>query len=104
VSIAADTGLIVGVGTHLDSHTAALCDGRGRALAQLQVSADPGGYAAVVAWARGAAGNGLRWAVEGTRHYGLGLARYLAGAGEHVEEIDASRVPCIFRRGTPDRR
>jgi transposase len=88
VSIAADTGLVVGVDTHLDTHTAALCDARGRALGQLQVPADPGGYAAVLAWARGqAAGSGLRWAVEGTRHYGLGLARYLAGAGEHVGEI-----------------
>jgi hypothetical protein len=33
VSIAADTGLVVGVDTHLDTHTAALCDARGRALA-----------------------------------------------------------------------
>jgi len=41
VSVPADTGLVVGVDTHLDTHTAALCDARGRALAQLQVPADP---------------------------------------------------------------
>jgi transposase len=103
VSIAADTGLVVGVDTHLDTHTAALCDARGRALGQLQVPADPGGYAAVLAWARGAAaGSGLRWAVEGTRHYGLGLARYLAGAGEHVEEIDAGKHVGKRRQGKSD--
>jgi transposase len=103
VSIAADTGLVVGVDTHLDTHTAALCDARGRALAQLQVPADPGGYAAVLAWARGAAaGSGLRWAVEGTRHYGLGLARYLAGAGEHVEEIAAGKHVGKRRQGKSD--
>lgn len=88
MSIAAGTGLAVGAGTRLDAHTAALCGVRGRAIAQLQVPADPGGYAAVLAWARRqAAGGGLRWAAEGTRHYGLGLARYLAGAGEHAEKI-----------------
>ena len=44
MSIAAGTGLVVGAGTHLDTHAAALCDARGRALAQLQVPADPVGY------------------------------------------------------------
>jgi hypothetical protein len=74
-----------GAGTHLDTRTAAVCDGRGRELASLQVRADPDGYAAVLSWARDtAAGRGLRWAVEGTRHCGLGLARHLASAGEHA--------------------
>jgi len=103
VSIPADTGLVVGVDTHLDTHTAALCDARGRALAQLQVPADPGGYTAVVAWARAAAaGSELRWAVEGTRHYGLGLARHLASAGEQVEEIYAGKHVGKRRHGKSD--
>jgi hypothetical protein len=33
----------------------------------------------------------VAWAVEGTRHYGLGLARHLAAQSEHVSEIDCSR-------------
>jgi transposase len=103
MSIAADTGLVVGVDTHLDTHTAALCDARGRPLAQLQVPAGPGGYAAVLAWARNAAADsGLRWAVEGTRHYGLGLARHLTSAGEHVEEIDAGKHVGKHRQGKSD--
>jgi transposase len=98
-----DTGLVVGVDTHRDSHTAAICDCRGHALAQLQVTADPGGYATLLAWARQAAADaGLRWAVEGTRHYGLGLARDLAAAGEWVEEIDSSRHAGKRRAGKSD--
>jgi integrase len=39
-----------------------------------QFTAGPGGYAAALAWARQEAGGaGLAWAIEGTRHYGLGL-------------------------------
>src|SRR5262249_8948202 len=99
VSVSADTGLVAGV----DTHTATLCDRRGRGLAPVQVSADPSGYAAVLAWARGAAGGGeLRWAIEGTRHYGLGLARHLARAGEQVEEIDAGRHLSKRRMGKSD--
>ena len=36
LSIAEDAGLVVGVDTHRDTHSAALCDARGRVLAQLQ--------------------------------------------------------------------
>ena len=43
MSKAVEADLIIGVDTHLDTHTAALCDARGRALAQLRVPADPGG-------------------------------------------------------------
>jgi transposase len=51
VSLAGDAGWIIGVDTHLDTHTAALCDGRGRAVAQLQVPATTAGYARLLAWA-----------------------------------------------------
>jgi hypothetical protein len=37
VSVADDTGLVVGADTHPDTHTAAICDARGRAGSQLQV-------------------------------------------------------------------
>jgi hypothetical protein len=40
---AEDTAMVVGVDTHLDSHAAALCDGRGRLVAQLQVPATAAG-------------------------------------------------------------
>jgi transposase len=103
VSLAGDADWIIGVDTHLDTHTAALCDGRGRAVAQLQVPATTAGYAQLLAWAGSAVGEGRAvWAVEGTRHYGLGLARYLASAGEQVSEIDASRHLSKRRAGKSD--
>jgi transposase len=103
VRVTHDGGLVVGVDTHRDTHTAAICNHSGRALAQLQVPADPGGYDAVLAWARQAgAGRELRWAMEGTRHHGLGLARHLAASGEQVEEIDASKHAGKRRTGKSD--
>ncbi len=44
----------------------------------------------------------MTWAVEGTRHYGLGLARHLAAAGEQVAEIDATRHVGKRRAGKSD--
>ena len=103
MSIAEDTGLVVGVDTHRDTHSAALCDARGRVLSQLQVPATPAGYADPLAWAGGAGtGQRLAWAIEGTRHYGLGLARHLAGAGQQVAEIDSTRHIGKRRAGKSD--
>jgi len=103
VNLAGDADLIIGVDTHLDTHTAAICDTRGRVVAQLQVPATAVGYGQLLAWARSAAGDSpVLWAVEGTRHYGLGLARHLAGAGEQVSEIDASRHVGKRRAGKSD--
>jgi hypothetical protein len=51
----------------------------------------------VLGWAQAAAGGGrVAWAIEGTRSYGAGLARYLAAAGEQVAEIDGSH--CLGKR------
>jgi transposase len=103
VRLAEDSGLVVGVDTHLETHTAALCDGRGRLVAQLQVPAAAAGYARLLAWARARAAHApVVWAVEGTRHYGLGLARHLADAGQQVAEIDASRHVGRRRAGKSD--
>ena len=95
--------LVVGVDTHLDTHTAAICDARGRAVAELKVPATTAGYAELLAWVRSAAEDRqVAWAVEGTRHYGLGLARYLAARGEQVSEIDCSRHIGKRRAGKSD--
>jgi len=103
MSVAEDTDLIIGVDTHLDTHTAAICDARGRAMSQLQVAATTAGYEQLLAWVRSAAGDRqVVWAVEGTRHYGLGLARYLAGEGQQVSEIDCSRHVGKRRAGKSD--
>ena len=44
----------------------------------------------------------LAWAIEGTRHYGLGLARQLAVAGQQVAEIDGTRHIGKRRSGKSD--
>ncbi len=72
-------------------------------LSQLQVPATPAGYADLLAWASEAAGGQrLAWAIEGTRHYGLGLARQLAVAGQQVAEIDGTRHIGKRRSGKSD--
>jgi transposase len=103
VSLAGDADQIIGVDTHLDTHTAAICDARGRVVSQLQIPATRAGYEQLLAWARSAGRSGrVVWAVEGTRHYGLGLARYLASQGEQVSEIDNSHHIGKRRAGKSD--
>ncbi len=88
MNAAAMAGLVIGIDTHLDTHTAAICDSGGRLLAELQVPATTAGYEQLLGWARGqAAGAPLIWAIEGAGHYGLNLARHLAAAGQQVTEI-----------------
>jgi len=81
-------GWVVGVDTHTDTHAAALVDHLGGVRAEVQITADPAGYAQLVAWATGQlpAGQPLRWSVEGTRSHGHGLTRHLRTAGHTVFE------------------
>jgi transposase len=103
VALADEVDYVVGVDTHLDTHTAAVCDARGRAVSQRQVRATEAGYAELVTWASAASGGGrMAWAVEGTRHYGLGLARHLAAEGQLVTEIDNTRHLGKRRTGKSD--
>ena len=103
VALTDEVDYVVGVDTHMDTHTAAVCDARGRAVSQLQVPATTVGYADLLAWASAAAGGGkVAWAVEGTRHYGLGLARHLAAEGQQVTEIDNTRHVGKRRAGKSD--
>ena len=103
MSRAGDADVVVGVDTHLDTRTAAICDARGRVQSQLQVAATAAGYAQLLAWVvSAAAGRRVAWAVEGTRHYGLGLARYLTSQGQQVAEIDSTRHVGRRRAGKSD--
>ena len=97
MSAAGQDCYVAGVDTHLDTHTAAICDGGGKLLAERQVPATEAGYADLLAWARHLAGDhALAWAVEGAGHYGLNLARHLAAAGQQVAEI--SHTPHLGKR------
>ena len=98
-----DVDLVVGVDTHLDSHTAAICDQRGRLLAERQVPTTPAGYSGLADWVSEAAGEGqVVWAIEGSRHYGLGLSRFLSTRGQRVVEIDSCRHIGKRRSGKSD--
>jgi transposase len=85
--------VVIGVDTHSQTHTAAVLDARtGGVLARVTVTADPDGYAELVALAE--QHSGLRaWAMEGTGGYGAGLARHLTGTGELVVELDRPKRP-----------
>ncbi len=86
-------GVVSGVDTHAQTHTAAVADARtGAVLAGATVPADPDGYARPAALAEQHAG--LRaWAREGTGGCGAGLARHIADAGELVVELDRPKRP-----------
>jgi transposase len=85
--------VVIGVDTHSQTHTAAVVDARtGGLLARATVTADPDGYAELLALAE--QHSGLRaWAMEGTGGYGAGLARHLGGVGEMVVELDRPKRP-----------
>jgi len=85
--------VMIGVDTHKDTHTAAVVDARaGTVLARTTVTADPDGYADLLALAE--QHPGLRaWAMEGSGGYGAGLARHLAERGEVVVELDRPLRP-----------
>ncbi len=92
-SLAEVVEVVVGVDTHTDTHTAAVLDARtGAVLARTTVTADPDGYAALLALAQ--EHSGLRaWAIEGTGGYGAGLTRHLTTVGEVVIELDRPKRP-----------
>jgi transposase len=74
----------IGVDTHKHTHTAAAFDRLGRQLDTLEIEADAGGYARLLAWA--AQLGRPAFAIEGAASYGAGLARAAAAAGFAVWE------------------
>jgi transposase len=79
---------VIGVDTHVATHSAAVVDARtGGVLGELTVAATVDGYQQLVDFAGEHCG--LRaWAVEGTGGHGAGLARLLARRHELVVELD----------------
>jgi transposase len=79
---------VVGVDTHLDTHTLVMVSAVGAVLAATTVGNDDAGFAQALAWIR-RSGPGPRVvaALEGTRSYGIGLARALQAAGLPVVEV-----------------
>jgi transposase len=88
-------GVIIGVDTHKDTHTAAAVGATGNVLEHLTVSADPAGYRRLVAFGR--RHEARLWAIEGTGSFGAGLTTELLARGERIVEVDRPQRPA--RRG-----
>ena len=88
-SLAERVDAVVGIDTHRDTHEAEIADATGTAIASVQISNDSAGFAALLAWiAEHTPGPRIAVSVEGTRSYGIGLARTLAAAGMLVLECE----------------
>ena len=92
--LADELDYVVGVDTHRDQHAMAVVDARtGAVIAETTTVANAGGYANAVRFANRHAPTDRVWAIEGTGHYGAGLARHLLRRGETVHGVDrASRA------------
>jgi transposase len=88
-----DGEVILGVDTHVETHTAALVNPLGRTLTTTTVAATRRGHQALVKW-MGRRGSVRVAGVEGTGSYGAGLARFLA-----LEGIDVVEVTRTSRKG-----
>ena len=80
---------VIGIDTHRDSHEVEIADPAGRPIAVMRIGNDSGGFARLLAAiAEVAPGPRVAVSVEGTRGYGIGLARALAAAGLLVVECE----------------
>jgi transposase len=89
------------VDTHAEVHVAAALDRIGGLLGVRQFPATPAGYADLLGWL-GEFGAVALVGIEGTGSYGAGLARYMAGAGVRVVEVDRADRQDRHRRGKSD--
>ena len=80
---------VVGVDTHRDTHEVEIALPTGIPIATCQVSNDTAGFAELLAWIIDhAPGPRLAVSIEGTRSYGVGLARAATAAGLLVIECE----------------
>lgn len=88
-SLAELVDAVIGVDTHRDTHEAEIADATGTPIATLKIGNDSAGFAAMLAWiAEHAPGPRIAVSLEGTRSYGVGLARALTAAGVMVLECE----------------
>jgi transposase len=96
--------LVVGVDTHADTHTAAVCDPHGGVLETVEIDTDEQGLTALLDLvldlvttrvpadpSTGAAPVRVVWALEGTGSYGAGLREVLQDAGQEVVEVPRAK-------------
>jgi transposase len=94
---------VVGVDTHRDSHQVEIALPTGTTIGTCKISNDTDGFAALLAWiVELAPGPRVVVSVEGTRSYGIGLARAVAAAGLTVVECEQPNRPARHGRGKSD--
>ncbi len=84
---------VIGVDTHRDSHTVAVCTPTGAVIAETTVSADAIGYKRLLRFVHERAARQRVWAIEGTGSFGAGLTGFLLERGEWVVEVDRPARP-----------
>lgn len=93
---------VIGGDTHRDTHTLEMTAPTGATLATTTIDNDEAGLAEALAWiAEHAPGSRLVIGLEGTRSYGIGLARAVQAAGLVIVEVERPRRP-DRRRGKSD--
>jgi transposase len=95
---------VVGGDTHADTHTLEIVAApAGAVIATITVDNDTGGFTDVIAWiAEHAPGPRVVIGLEGTRSYGIGLARALGAAGLVVVEVQRPKRAQRRGRGKSD--
>ncbi len=80
---------MVGIDTHRDTHEVEIAHPTGAPIATCRIDNDTDGYAQLLAWILDhAPGPRLVVSIEGTRSYGIGLARAVSAAGLTVIECE----------------
>jgi len=93
---------VIGGDTHRDTHTLEMTTPAGATITTITVGNDEAGFVEALAWiAEHAPGPRLVVGLEGTRSYGIGLARAAAAAGLRVVEVERPRR-AARRRGKSD--
>jgi transposase len=80
---------VVGIDTHRDSHEVEIADAAGKPVAAIRIGNDDAGFLQLLAAiTKTAPGPRVAVSIEGSRSYGIGLARALAAAGLLVLECE----------------
>jgi hypothetical protein len=95
---------VIGIDTHRDSHEVEIADPAGRPIATMQIGNDSAGFAQLLAAiAKVAPGPRVAVSLEGSRSYGIGLARALTAAGLLVIECEQPSRKRRRGKGKSDR-
>ncbi len=93
--------IVVGVDTHQDKHVAVAIDLQGVCLGEFHTTTTTRGYEDLERWSQ-ELGEIQAFGIEGTGSYGAGVARFLAGRGHQVVEVNRPDRATRYRKGKSD--